>query len=61
MKLKLAAFGAFALILTACAQQEEPEPVYMQPSYDKYGAASCPAGYQVATTEAGQTVCSPVS
>ncbi|MCX8954755.1 MULTISPECIES: hypothetical protein [unclassified Ruegeria] len=61
MKLKLAAVGAFALVLTACAQQEEPTPVYVQPDYDKYGSASCSAGYELATTEAGQTVCNPVS
>ena len=61
MKLKFAAVGAFALILTACAQQEEPTPVYIQPDYDKYGTPSCSAGYELATTEAGQTVCNPVS
>lgn len=60
MKLKLAAVGAFALILGACAQQEEPTPVYVQPSYDKAGNASCPGGYDLGTTEAGQTVCNPV-
>ena len=60
MKLKFAAVGAFALILTACAQQEEPTPVYVQPSYDKAGTPSCPGGYQLATTEAGQTVCDPI-
>ncbi len=61
MKLKFAAVGAFALILTACSQQEEPAPVYVQPNYDKYGSPSCPGGYELATTEAGQTVCNPVS
>lgn len=61
MKLKLAAVGAFALVLTACAQQEEPTPVYIQPDYDKYGTPSCSAGYELATTEAGQTVCNPVT
>ncbi|NVO54427.1 hypothetical protein HW561_01310 [Rhodobacteraceae bacterium B1Z28] len=61
MKIKLAAVGAFALILTACAQQEEPTPVYVQPSYDKAGSPSCSAGYELATTEAGQTVCNPVT
>jgi hypothetical protein len=59
MKLKFAAFGAFALILSACAQQEEPAPVYVQPTFDKLGNASCPAGYYVASTEAGATVCAP--
>lgn len=60
MKLKFAALGAFSLVLTACAQPE-PDPVYVQPSYDKVGNASCPGGYQLATTEAGQTVCSPIT
>lgn len=59
MKLKLMTVGAFAF-LAACAQPE-PEPVYLQPTYDKLGAASCPAGYQVAQTEAGATVCAPVT
>ncbi|MEM1003930.1 MAG: hypothetical protein AAF496_09325 [Pseudomonadota bacterium] len=61
MKLKLAAVGAFALILTACAQQEEPTPVFVQPSYDKAGTPSCPVGYDLAVTEGGQTVCNPVT
>lgn len=61
MKLKLAAVGAFALVLTACSQQEEPTPVFVQPSYDKAGTPSCPVGYDLATTEAGQTVCNPVT
>ncbi|MGV6805699.1 MAG: hypothetical protein ACWA49_15995 [Ruegeria sp.] len=61
MKLKFAAVGTFVLILTACSQQEEPTPVYIQPDYDKYGTPSCSAGYELATTEAGQTVCNPVS
>ena len=59
MKLKFAAIGAFALVLSACAQQEEPAPVYAQPTFDKVGNASCPAGYSLATTEAGATVCAP--
>lgn len=61
MKLKLAALCAITVVLTACSQQEEPTPVYVQPSYDKYGAPSCSAGYQLATTEAGETVCAPVT
>jgi hypothetical protein len=32
----------------------------VQPVYDKIGNASCPAGYQLATTEAGETVCAPM-
>ena len=45
--------------LGACAQQEEPAPVYVQPTFDKVGNASCPAGYSLATTESGSTVCAP--
>ncbi len=59
MKLKLVTLGAFALVLSACAQQEEPAPVYVQPTFDKVGNASCPAGYALATTESGSTVCAP--
>lgn len=60
MKLKLATLGAFALVLAACAQQEEPAaPVYVQPTFDKVGNASCPGGYSLATTESGATVCAP--
>ncbi len=61
MNLKLAAIGAVAFVLTACAQQEEPTPVYAQPTYDKVGNATCPAGYQIASTTEGATVCAPVT
>lgn len=61
MKLKFAAVCATAVVLAACSQQEEPTPVYVQPNYDKHGSPSCDAGYQLATTEAGQTVCNPVT
>ncbi len=61
MKPKFAAICATALVLAACAQQEEPAPVYVQPTFDKAGTASCPAGYDLATTQAGQTVCNPVT
>lgn len=59
MKKKLAAICSVTVLLTACAP--EPEPVYVQPTYDKVGNASCPTGYNVATTEAGATVCAPLS
>lgn len=59
MTRKFVALTAFAFVLSACAQPE-PEPVYVQPSYDKIGNASCPAGYQLATTEEGATVCAPL-
>lgn len=59
MTRKFVALSAFALVLTACAQPE-PEPVYVQPIYDKIGNATCPGGYQLATTEAGETVCTPI-
>ncbi|MEY8829043.1 hypothetical protein AB9K34_11610 [Sedimentitalea sp. XS_ASV28] len=60
MKFKLFALGVVALGLAACAQPE-PAPVYVQPTFDKAGNASCIAGYQLATTEAGATVCAPIS
>lgn len=59
MTRKYLALTAVAFVLAACAQPE-PEPVYVQPTYDKIGNASCPAGYQLATTEAGATVCQPL-
>lgn len=58
MKLRLAVLFAFALALAACAEPE-PAPVYVQPSFDKRGTASCPAGYGLITTETGATVCAP--
>ena len=54
----LAFVGVFAL---AACSQPEPEPVYVQPTYDKVGNASCFEGYQLATTETGQTVCAPIT
>ncbi len=59
MKLPFAALTAAALTLAACAQPE-PVPVYVQPTFDKAGNASCTAGYQLATTETGATVCAPI-
>ena len=53
MKLKFAAVGAFALVLAACSQQEEPAPVYITPEYDKYGTPSCPAGYRAGHDRSG--------
>lgn len=60
MKLKLAALGAIALGLAACSQPE-PAPVYVQPTFDKAGNASCTAGYELASTETGATVCAPIA
>ena len=60
MKLKLATLGIIALGLAACSQPE-PEPVYVQPTFDKAGNASCVAGYELATTADGATVCAPVA
>ncbi len=60
MTLRAIAFVTCAIALAACAQPE-PEPIYVQPTFDKAGNASCTAGYQLATTEAGATVCAPVS
>ncbi|SFT97780.1 hypothetical protein [Sedimentitalea nanhaiensis] len=59
MKLPFSALTAAALTLAACAQPE-PVPVYVQPTFDKAGNASCTAGYQLATTETGATVCAPI-
>lgn len=59
MKLKLAALGTVALVLAACTQPEPPAPVTIQPTFDKGGNASCPAGYGLASTESGATVCAP--
>lgn len=60
MKTTFAALCATALVLAACSKPA-PEPIYVQPTFDKSGNASCTAGYQLATTEAGATVCAPVT
>lgn len=60
MKLNLLPLAAIAIALAACSKPE-PAPVYVQPTYDKVGTASCTAGYQLATTEGGATVCAPIS
>ena len=51
---------AAALTLAACSQNE-PEMVDVQPTFDKAGNASCVAGYELATTADGATVCAPVA
>jgi len=53
MGLKFSAVCAIALLLAACSQPEEPTPVYTAPEYDKFGTPSCPAGTELAKTEAG--------
>lgn len=60
MYFKYAALGAFALAIAACAKPE-PEPIYAEPTFDKAGNASCFEGFELATTEAGATVCAPVA
>ncbi|SDC22213.1 hypothetical protein [Ruegeria marina] len=60
MRFTSIAMTAVVLTLAACAQPE-PEPVYVQPTYDKLGNPSCYSGYQLATTPEGQMVCAPVS
>ncbi len=59
MTLKHLVLGAFVLGVAACAK--EPEPVYLQPTYDKVGTPSCAAGYEVAVTDDGATVCAPIT
>ena len=59
MKPLYAALCVAGITLAACSQQEEPAPVYAQPSFDKAGNASCPAGYDLLTTDTGALVCSP--
>ncbi len=61
MKFKFSTVCAVAFFLAACAQTEEPTPVYTTPEYDKFGAPSCPVGTELGTTEAGQTVCNPAA
>ena len=46
------------LTLAACAEPE-PEPIYVQPNYDKRGNASCDDGYTMVTTDTGAVACSP--
>ena len=45
-RVKFVAVGAMSLGLVACAQSE-PEPLPVQPLYDKLGNAECPAGYML--------------
>ncbi|MEP2532919.1 hypothetical protein [Shimia sp.] len=61
MKPIYAAMCAAGLLLAACAQQEEPTPVYMQPNFDKAGNANCDAGYALITTDTGSLACAPAS
>ena len=62
MPFKITALAACALALAACAPKPDPvvTPVYTQPSYSKLGTPICPGGYRVATTAAGETVCTPI-
>ncbi len=60
MKLKIVVLGVVLAAVAACSRPE-PEPVYVQPLYDKTGNASCPAGYALSVLEqSGQTVCAPI-
>ncbi|GAA6182123.1 MULTISPECIES: hypothetical protein [unclassified Shimia] len=61
MKPLYAALCVAGLTLAACSQQEEPTPVYAQPTFDKAGTASCSAGYDLMTTDSGALVCAPAS
>lgn len=59
MKPIFAALCIAGVTLAACSQPE-PEPVYVQPSFDKAGDASCPGGYELKSTETGALVCAPL-
>lgn len=43
--LKLTALTAIAVVLSACAQQEEAPELRPQPVFDKFGGGSCEEGY----------------
>lgn len=62
-RVQLAIAGlAFCGLLAACGQQQqaEPQPVAPQPTFDKFGNASCPDGFAVSSNAAGVVVCVPV-
>ncbi|MGR3802123.1 hypothetical protein [Marinibacterium profundimaris] len=59
MKTVYFAVAAMGITLAACSQPE-PEPVYVQPTYDKFGTPSCSVGYDLATLESGALVCAPL-
>ena len=60
MKLFHFAAGALLLAVAACSQPE-PEPVYLQPTYEgKAGEPTCPAGYALSTLDSGALVCAPL-
>ncbi|PSL20481.1 hypothetical protein CLV88_103125 [Shimia abyssi] len=61
MKPIYAALCIAGVTLAACAQQEEPAPIYLQPNFDKAGNASCDVGYALVTTETGSVACAPAS
>lgn len=50
--------AAGVLVVASCAQPE-PEPVGVQPVFDKYGGASCPAEYPYASNQSGRQLCLP--
>ncbi|WP_299350242.1 hypothetical protein [uncultured Shimia sp.] len=52
--------SATALLLAACSTPD-PEPVNMQPTFDKAGNAYCMEGYSLMSSETGGTVCAPDS
>ena len=58
MKRKIVSLSALALVLTACGGSDY-QPVHVQPIHDKIGNATCPGGYQIAITQAGDTICVP--
>jgi len=60
MRPTIVALCAMTFALAACSSPE-PEPVYMQPSFDKAGNAHCDGGYALVTTDSGQPACAPAS
>lgn len=50
--------------LAACGQQQQqqatPQPIGIQPTFDKFGGASCPEGYALSSTASGQIICIPL-
>ncbi len=56
--IKFLVLGALcAGFLSACGQQEQVEPLTIDPIYNKYGDASCAGGLYLDTNQRGQLTC----